>query len=240
MTTAVLRLDDAVAHAVPVQPPRYKEPVDRAPERIGVAIADDHPATRTGLRLVIEADPRLEVVGEAQDGEAGLELILRSRPAVALLDARMPRLDGVQVLRALEEEAPTTRVILISGYVDSAYVHEALAAGAAGFLSKDSSAEDICAAIVEVAGGGVALSPELQAGLFEEVRQAARPGPDLSAREREILSCAAQGDSVAQIAARLNLGTTTVKTYLQRAYGKLGVNSRAAAIAEAIRRGALD
>jgi len=218
---------------------RDKDVQVRLGERVRVLVADDHPAMRRALaRLVAEHDS-LELVGEAVDGDEAIGMIDSMSPDVALLDVRMPNLDGLGLLRRLRAEASPVRVLLISGYEDSAIVHEAISQGAAGFLSKDSEEAEICEAIIEVAHGRSVLSRVLQSGVLDQIRQRA-PGPvTLSARERELLELAAEGITSAEIAKRLYLSPNTVKTYWQRLYEKLGASDRASAIAEAIRRGLL-
>jgi len=206
---------------------------------VRVLVADDHPAMRRALaRLVIEHHS-LELVGEAVDGDEAVEMIAAVSPDVALLDVRMPKLDGLGLVRRLREEGSPVRVLLISGYEDGAIVHEAISQGAAGFLSKDSEEKEICDAILDVARGRKVLSIALQSGVLDQIRRRAPEPVTLSARERELLELAADGVTSAEIAKRLFLSPNTVKTYWQRLYEKLGANDRASAIAEAIRRGLL-
>ncbi len=205
---------------------------------VRVLVADDHPAMRGALARLVGDDDRLELVGEAADGEQTVVMIDALRPAVALLDVRMPKLDGLQVLRDVIANRSPVRILLISGSDDSETAHEAIALGAAGFLSKDAEEAEISDAIVEVARGRSVLSPALQSGLLELIRE--RNGQArLSVRERQLLELAAEGLTTAEIAARLFLSPNTVKTYWQRLYDKLGVGDRASAVAEALRRGLL-
>jgi two-component system nitrate/nitrite response regulator NarL len=210
-------------------------------ERIRVLIADDHPLYRTGLVDTVKRRPDLELVGQAEDGTAALEEIRSVEPDVCVLDVKMPGLGGVDVLRALEREGLHVRVVFVSAYFDSDVVYGALGSGASGYLSKDSTGDEICDALVAAAQGRTTLGRDVQAAVAHEIRR--RSGDQdrlLSPREDEILRHTADGRSAPEIARQLHLGTTTVKTHLQRVYEKLGVSDRAAAVAEAMRRGILD
>jgi two-component system nitrate/nitrite response regulator NarL len=176
-------------------------------------------------------------VGEAGDGEQAAALIELRLPDVALVDVRMPGLDGLGLLRRLIAAGSPVRVLLISGSDDSEIAHEAIGQGAAGFLSKDAEEVEICEAIVAVADGRSVLSPALQPGVLDLIRQRAGDRGRVSGRERELLALATEGLTTAEIAGRLNLSPNTVKTYWQRVYEKLGASDRASAVAEAIRRG---
>jgi two-component system nitrate/nitrite response regulator NarL len=202
-------------------------------------VADDHPAMRGALARLVREDEKLELVGEASDGEQALAMTHELAPDVALLDVRMPALDGLVILTKLRQRGATARVLLISGGDDSEVAHEAIAQGAAGFLSKDAEEAEIAEAIVSVAHGHSVLSPALQSGVLELIRTRARGAVELSGRERDLLELAAAGLNTAEIARRLYLSPNTVKTYWQRLYEKLGASDRASAMAEAIRRGLL-
>jgi two-component system nitrate/nitrite response regulator NarL len=207
--------------------------------RVRVLVADDHPAMRRALARLVSEHGSLDLVGEATDGDQAIGMIDVVRPDVALLDVRMPKLDGLGVLKRLRASGSQVRVLLISGYEDGAIAHEAISQGAAGFLSKDSEEAEIAAAIIEVSHGRSVLSQRLQAGVLDQIRQRAPEPLQLSGRERELLELAAEGITSAEIAKRLCLSPNTVKTYWQRLYEKLGASDRASAIAEAIRRGLL-
>jgi two-component system nitrate/nitrite response regulator NarL len=207
---------------------------------VRVLVADDHPAMRGALaRLVGERD-EFELIAAVADGEQALERILALRPDVALLDVRMPGLDGIALVRRVRDGgASGVRMLLISGNDDSEIAHEAIAQGAAGFISKDAEEEEIAEAIAAVAAGQSVLSARLQSGVLDLIRQGSATQIRLSGRERELLELAAEGLSTPEIAARLHLSPNTVKTYWQRLYEKLGTADRASAVAEAIRRGLL-
>jgi two-component system nitrate/nitrite response regulator NarL len=209
--------------------------------QIRVLVADDHPVYREGLAETISRRVDLELVAEAESGSDALELIQKLSPDVAVIDMKMPGLGGMEVARAVLEAELPTRVLFLSGYVESATVYEAVQAGARGYISKDHDAEMICEAIAAVAGGQMVLAPEIQEAIAEEIRRRTEDAPrSLSRREREILAITAEGKSAAEVADRLYLSPATVKTHLQRIYQKLGVSDRAAAVAEALRRGLLD
>jgi two-component system nitrate/nitrite response regulator NarL len=210
-------------------------------DRIRVVIADDHPLYRTGLVDTVKRRPELELVGEAEDGSEALEEIRTSRPDVCVLDVKMPGLGGVEVLKAAEREGLGVRVVFVSAYYDSDVVYGALGSGAAGYLSKDSTGDEICDALVGASQGRTTLGTDVQAAVAREIRR--RSGDHerlLTPREDEVLRMTADGMSAPDIACTLHLGATTVKTHLQRVYEKLGVSDRAAAVAEAMRRGILD
>ncbi len=202
-----------------------------------VFVSEDHPVYREGLVESIRDRPELELVGVSGNGRQTLDRIRELRPDLALVDLKLPDLDGIGVLKALGEEPIDTRVLLLSAYSDGALVHEALEAGAAGYLSKDAAAHEICAAIRAAVAGETVLSPGLEQRLARQISRREGQQSHLSARERQILTLIADGLSRVAIGERLNLSEGTVKTYIRRAYEKLGVSSRAEAIAEAMRRG---
>jgi two-component system nitrate/nitrite response regulator NarL len=203
---------------------------------IRVTVVDGHPLYREGLVTAIERDPRLALCGAFSDGFLALDAMRRSEPDVALLDVRTPNLDGFELLAALA--SARTRVALVSARSDGALIHDALTGGAAGFLSKCAEPEEICSSIVKVADGRTVLSPQHSKGLAEYVRFGSCE-ESLSSRELQALTLIATGLSTNAIAERLSLSAGTVKCYLARAYDKLGAPNRAAAIAEAMRRGLL-
>ncbi|HTX32111.1 MAG TPA: response regulator transcription factor [Solirubrobacteraceae bacterium] len=216
---------------------------DRGPtsaERVvRVFVADDHPAMRGALARLVREHEALELVGEAGDGEQALEMLAALAPDVAVLDVRMPGSDGLSIVSQLRAAGSPVRVLLFSGNDESEVAHEAIAQGAAGFLSKDAEEAEIGDAIIAVAEGRSVLSPALQSGLLDLIRTRARGTVELSRRERELLELAATGLNTGEIAGRLYLSPNTVKTYWQRLYEKLGATDRASAMAEAIRRGLL-
>lgn len=211
-------------------------------KRATVVIADDHPLYREGLARAVGARPDLELVGEAGDGRAALELIRSLAPDVAVLDMRMPGLRALDAVEALERDGAHTRVLVLSAAVESSLVYAAVAAGAAGYWSKDAERDAICDAIAAIARGERVLDPSLQSGVFSEIhaREVDTRRPVLTAREHEILVLVAEGKTAPAIGNELFLSTATVKSHLAHLYDKLGVSDRAAAVAEAMRRGLLE
>jgi two-component system nitrate/nitrite response regulator NarL len=213
----------------------------RPARRVRVLAADAQPLYREALTRAIRERPELELVAEAGDGRAALDAIGAEAPDVAVLDGTLDGLSGEQVLNAVARDGLRTRVVLIAARPDQRQVYAALAGGAAGYLTKDADARELCDAIAAVARGGTVLSAELQAGLAAEIRmRAPRRRPVMSERERETLVLIAEGKSAPEIGRTLHLSTATVKTHLQHIYEKLGVSERAAAVAEAMRRGLLE
>jgi two-component system nitrate/nitrite response regulator NarL len=210
-------------------------------DRIRIYVADDHPLYREGVVRAIRERPEFDLVGEAGDGRQALADIERMKPDVAVLDVKMPGLDGIRVLNAVERDDIPTRIVFLSAYLDSAVVYRAVAAGAAAYLSKDSGRQAICDAVAAVARGAAVFAPEIQGGIAAEIRLRENDDrPLLTPREREILILTAEGCTAPEIGRRLYLSPTTVKTHLQHMYEKLGVSDRAAAVAEAMRRGLLE
>jgi two-component system, NarL family, nitrate/nitrite response regulator NarL len=211
------------------------------PEKVRVVVGDDHPLFREGVVRALSLSGAVSVVGEAEDGTAAFELIKQRLPDVALLDYRMPGMDGAEVAAAVRSRDLPTRVLLISANDDSAIVYQALQQGAAGYVLKDSTRTEIVQAVLDCAKGRDVVAPSLAGGLAGEIRQRAAPsGPVLSAREREVLKGIARGQSIPAIAAELFVAPSTVKTHVQRLYEKLGVSDRGAAVAEAMRQKLLD
>jgi two-component system, NarL family, nitrate/nitrite response regulator NarL len=242
---AIGRTEGRVAHRPTggcAEAAQYNGLMTSPPPRITVLVADDHPVFRDGLERAMRERPDLDLVGIAADGCEALEGIRALRPEVALLDVRMPGLEGLDVLNAVRRDGLPTRVVMLSAAVEGPVVHRALAAGAAGYLSKDADRRTICDAVAAAARGTTVVGAELQAGVIEEIRALGVDAdrPLLSAREREVLRLVAEGLSTSAVAARLVLSPATVKTHLAHLYDKLGVSERAAAVAEAMRRGLLE
>jgi two-component system nitrate/nitrite response regulator NarL len=210
--------------------------------RVKVLLADDHPIYREGLARAIKETPELQLVAEAENGRDALDLIRDRKPDVAVLDIRMPDLDGPQVMRALRRDDVHVGVLFLSAGTDGGTSYRVVADGARGYLSKQAGRREICEAISRVARGETVLAPEVQADLASEIgrRQDATEGPALTEREREILRLVADGLSAPDIGQAIHLSPTTVKGHLHTLYEKLGVSDRAAAVAEAMRRGLLE
>jgi two-component system, NarL family, nitrate/nitrite response regulator NarL len=229
-----------VPPATPRQPDTSRNQASRR-ELVTVVVADDHPLFRSALVNVVRSDPELRLVGEAADGRGALELIREHKPRIALLDVKMPDLDGLAVLQAVTRDELPTRVMLLTGHAESQVVYRAVSLGVAAFLPKDLDPPSIVDAIRRVARGQAVIAPEVQAGLVAEVRARESQQPRvLSAREQEILILVADGMSAPEIARHLHLSVTTVKTHLQSIYEKFGVSDRAGAVAAALRRGVIE
>ena len=208
---------------------------------ISVVVVDDHPFFRDGVARGLNNSGEIRVVGEAEDGREGIEVIKAEDPDVAVVDYQMPDIDGIGVVHALKRDGVRTRVLLLSAATDSAIVFKALQEGASGYLSKDAHRADIVAAVRDVARGKTVVPPELAAGLVDQIRlRGSSDVPVLSERELQVLRGFAQGRSIPALAAELFLAPSTVKTHTQRLYEKLGVSDRAAAVAEAMRMGLLE
>ena len=208
---------------------------------ITACVIDDHPFYRDGIARGLTNSGRIRVVGEAENGATGLDLIRAENPQVAVVDYQMPVLDGLELVRIASRDALPVRVLLLSAVTDGSVVFQALENGAAGYLSKDAGRQQIVAAVLDIAAGRTVVPAELAAGLASQIRlRADRSGPALSEREREVLQAFASGKSIPDIAKELFLAPSTVKTHTQRLYEKLGVSDRAAAVAEAMRRGLLE
>ncbi len=204
-------------------------------------VVDDHPFYRDGISRGMTLDGRIQVVGEAGGGREALEVIARETPDVALVDYQMPDIDGVAVVHALRRDGVATRVLLVSAVTDGAVVFRALEAGAAGYLAKDAPRSEIIDAVLRVARGGTVVSPELAAGLADQIRlRSDSAAPALTPRELEVLRGFARGLSIPQLAGELFVAPSTVKTHTQRLYEKLEVSDRAAAVAKAMRLGLLE
>jgi two-component system, NarL family, nitrate/nitrite response regulator NarL len=209
--------------------------------RVRVLAADAEPLYRDAVTRAIRERPDLELVGSAGDGREALDAIGASRPDVAVVGGSLAGLSAPQLLNAVARDGLGTRVVMIAARPEPGQVYSALADGAAGYLTKDADARELCDAITAVARGATVLSPGLQGGVADEIRhRTPRTRPLMTERERETLGLIAEGLSAPAIGATLHLSTATVKTHLQHIYEKLGVSERAAAVAEAMRRGLLE
>ncbi|WP_433223290.1 response regulator [Dactylosporangium sp. CS-047395] len=205
---------------------------DRAPSR--VLVCDDQELMRMGLRMVVDSQPDLTVVGEAADGPAAVRAVVAHRPDVVLLDVRMPGLDGVSAAARMRAVVPATRILMITTFDLDEYAFGALRAGADGFLVKDAPAAEMLVAIRGVLRGDTMVAPSVTRRLLD--RHVATESPRdprlgrLTEREREVLGLIARGLSNLEIADRLHLGETTVKTHVRRILGKLQVRDRIGAV----------
>jgi DNA-binding NarL/FixJ family response regulator len=210
---------------------------------IRVVLADDQQLIRAGFARLLEPEPGIEVVGEAADGRAAVELCRAARPDVVLMDIRMPVLDGVAATREVTR-LTRSRVLVLTTYDLDEYVFAALDAGASGFLLKDAPPEELVRAVHVVAQGDSLLAPKVTSRLVDEFvslrarrRDASAELGRLTAREREVLPMLARGLSNAEIAGQLHLGETTVKTHVASVLGKLGVRDRVQAVVFAYEAG---
>ena len=203
---------------------------------IRVLIVDDHSMVRTGLATFIRTKADLELVGEARDGQQALHLCERLEPDVILMDLVMPKLDGVAATRAIRERWPHVQIIALTSFKDKDMVHDALRAGAISYLLKDVSVDELADAIRAAHAGRPTLAPEAAQVLIQATRAAAEDlGHDLTPREREVLGLMVDGLNNPQIAERLVISVTTVRSHVSNIFSKLGVSNRAEAIALALR-----
>jgi two-component system, NarL family, response regulator LiaR len=197
-------------------------------EPIRVLVADDHAVLREGLRSFLELQDGIEIVGDASDGAEAVELAERLRPAVVLMDLVMPKLDGVEAMRALNERVPGTRVIILTSYIDDDRLLPAIRAGAAGYLLKNAEPQELARAIRTAAAGEALIDPSVAARLVERLAQDEQRDDyeSLTAREREVLELIGRGFSNKRIALELGIAEKTVKTHVSNLLGKLGVADR--------------
>jgi DNA-binding NarL/FixJ family response regulator len=198
---------------------------------ITCVIADDHPSVLQFLSRYL-SNSGITVTASTRDGEEALQKIEQTLPTVAVLDARMPRRSGIDVVKELSARGLATRVILYTGFGDDALLSDALDAGVGGMLDKDAPLDDLVRAIQVVADGGTYLDPTAAAALISNRREHAHP---LTQREREVLRLLADGMSNDQMGAELGISPQTVRTHLQKAMDKLGAQTRAQAVATALR-----
>jgi DNA-binding NarL/FixJ family response regulator len=210
--------------------------------KLRVLLADDHNVVRAGLRALIDAQPDMEVVGEAADGEAACRQATELGPDVVVMDVSMPALGGAPATERIRRDRPEVRVLALTVHEDRSYLQQLLQAGASGYLLKRAAADDLIHAIRTVARGGSYLDPGLTGKVLGGLagrppRADSPPGDALSDREEEVLQLIARGHTNREIATRLDVSVKTVETHKARAMEKLGLDSRAAIVAYAIRWG---
>jgi two-component system, NarL family, response regulator NreC len=210
---------------------------------IRVLLADDHKLIRAGLRLVVDQQPDLSVVGEADDGRQAVELAKSLKPDVVVMDIGMPNLNGIEAARQIGEMAPAAAVVMLSMHSDESYVLRALSAGARAYLLKDSATTDLVQAIHAVAEGKSFFSPAVSKVLLQDyMRKLQRSGAEdsydlLSPREREVLQLVAEGKSNKEVASLLNLSVYTVETHRAKIMQKLNLRGVPELILYAVRKG---
>jgi DNA-binding NarL/FixJ family response regulator len=205
---------------------------------IRVAIADDQALVRAGFRMIVGSQPDMEVAGEAADGHEAIQLVQLERPDVILMDVRMPNVDGITATRKITSATGnSTRVVILTTYELDEYVFDALAAGASAFLLKAAPPEDLIRAVRVVAAGDALLAPSVTRRLIEEFAKRPEPAPQqpkqlgaLTEREMEVLHELARGLTNAEIASRLHVSETTVKTHVAHVLGKLELRDRVQAV----------
>ena len=205
---------------------------------IRVLLVDDHPVVRAGLAGILQAEPDVEVVGEAASATEAVAVARALTPDVILMDLRMPGGDGVTATAGVLTAAPSTRVVVLTTYESDADILRAVEAGAAGYLLKDASRAELVSAIRAAARGETVLAPSVATRLVDRMRRP-QPADSLSPREVEVLRLVARGLSNAEIGRELYISEATVKTHLLRSFAKLGVSDRTAAVTTAIAAGHL-
>lgn len=203
---------------------------------IRVLVVDDHPVVRQGLSAILRWEPDITVVAEAGDGAEAEQAILAHVPDVVLLDLNLPKQSGVEVMQRVRPRLPQVRFLVLTTYDTDAYIGPALRAGAQGYLLKDVPPEELVRGVRAVVQGGAALEAGVAARLLERLAET-EPDSDLSAREIEVLRLLVAGASNKGIARQLCLSENTVKSHVSRIFTKLGVQSRAEAVAAALQRG---
>ena len=213
---------------------------------VRVIIVDDQELFRRGLTMLLAAEPDIEVVGEAGDGQAGVALAESAAPDVVLLDVRMPRLSGIEACQAIKELVPTAKLIMLTVSDEEADLYEAVKSGASGYLLKDSSIEQVAQAVRVVADGQSLISPSMAVKLIDEFKALSRPNPQgagalrITDRELQVLRLVATGMNNRDIAAELFISENTVKNHVRNILEKLQLHSRMEAVMYAVREKLLD
>ncbi len=217
------------------------EPTDGS---IRVILADDHPLIRQGLRTMLETSDQVEILAEASEGRELIEMVAAHQPDVVVVDIRMPDMDGLEAVRRIRKRHPNVKALMLTVHDEEAYVHEAIRAGASGYLLKTVSADELVKGIVTVAAGKAMLHPAITRHLINEFaemsREDGRPAKELSPRERDVLQLLAYGKSNKEIAKSLGIGAQTVKTHISHIFTKLGAADRTGAVANALRKGLVE
>ena len=215
---------------------------------IRVLIADDQPLFRRGLYVVLGTEDRIEVVGEAENGEEAVHKVRELAPDVVLMDVRMPRMNGIEAARAIQEESPTTKILMLTVSDEDADLFEAVKAGAVGYLLKEVSVEEVADAVRAVVAGQTLITPSMASKLLEEFKGMAKrvdektqyASPTLTSRELEVLKLVAKGMSNREIADELYISENTVKNHVRNILEKLHLHSRMEAVIYAVKERLLD
>ena len=202
---------------------------------IRVMLVDDHTMVRRGLAAFLKVFDDLQLAGEAESGEAAIQLCSKVLPDVILMDMVMPDMDGAAATRAIRKQFPQVQVLALTSYKEGDLVKNALKAGAIGYLLKDVSADDLAGAIRAAYSGRATLSPQAAQALVETANQSPQPGFDLTEREREVLALMVEGLNNTQIAGKLMVSPSTIKSHVSNILSKLGVDSRTEAVTLALR-----
>ena len=208
-------------------------------EPIRVMLVDDHAKVRSGLATFLMAYDDLQLVGEAENGEAALQLCARALPDVILMDMAMPLMDGATATRAIRQRFPHIQIIALTSFKEGKVIQRALEAGAIAYLLKDVSADDLVRAIRAAHAGRATLAPEAAQALVEAATLPPAPGLDLTERERDVLTLMIEGLNNVQIAGRLTISPSTIKSHVSNILSKLGVASRTEAVSLALRNNIL-
>lgn len=213
---------------------------------IRIVLADDHEIVRSGLKMLIESAPDMKVVGEAADGEQAYELVAREKPDILLMDISMPPgQSGLVACGRIAQDHPSTRIIVVTMFAEPEYLYFTLQGGAAGYLLKNSSSEELVSAIRMVQGGGTYIHPKMVESLTRQLFSSSGEGEDVSykqltTRELEILQLLAKGHTNKEISEKIYLSIKTVEAHRSKIYAKLGFKTRADLVAYAIRHKLLD
>ena len=205
-------------------------------QTIRVIVADDHKVVRAGIRDLLSDEPDIQVVSEARNGQEAVELTLRERPDVVVMDIHMPELSGVEATRQIRAAAPGVRVLVLTSYQDDPYIYGLLDAGASGYLLKTAEGGEIVRAVRATAEGQAVIDPAVAPRLIARLTRPASPVDALTERELDVLRLAARGQTNKQIGAALQISDRTVQNHLANIYGKLGVASRTEAVTAALER----
>jgi two-component system response regulator NreC len=214
--------------------------------KVRVLIVDDHAIVRDGVRMILEAQPDIEVIGEASDGREALEAARQLSPGVVLMDIAMPGMNGLEATAAIRHDLPDVQVLILTMHEDYEYFFEVLRAGASGYVLKGASSDDLVSAIRAVHQGGVYLHPAVAKNLVSDYVKWMEPGEDrarydgLSDRERQVLKLVAEGKTSRQIAEELFLSVNTVQTHRAHIMEKLGLHNRTDLIRYALRKGLVE